>query len=1168
MLIVLTGGELAWDTAGNDFDWSITTAVGKNLQGAFRAEPLYVDLRWARGLDDLTLRNLRFRDAALNLAAAIRGVRKDELDGADVRQMRRNRRLVQAGVTAIAVAACIAIWQAIVATQQRNEATTQRTTAQARRLVAEAQAVLADPLAASESAVQGLLASLALRPSNDDARTALARAVDRLEPQRLASLPWPGRGAMRDLTFSRDGAWLVAVTDAGLVLWSTENGRIEWQQDVPIPEGAVHALLAPDGKHALVVVDRATPTDPRVDVLRVDLASRSVVPSSWERVRDAAVIGERLVVLNDAGAALAAFDAVSGQVLWRATFGAAVQAARLVARQAGNGSSGGPAAMPTMASAMPLAVAPLSAVADMVVVDGTGQVKLGRFGDATLASAAVLPNGARVLTVGESGEVIGVRLRDGRIAVLDTRTGRERWRSADVVGKQATPAIAFAGADRFVLAPGSRGVVLQGLDSEVRVEAEHERRSDWDMAGLSNPERYSAIIRVQASANGEILATAWKDGRVDVWRAGLKARYGAIDAMPRANFEAVARFDHGEALGATVTWAAPPVLELSPSGRLVASQSMGLETNAVGGVVASHPKLRVWDTRTGGEIARFQRRGGMLIRFSPRDDLAVTASRTEQPVLELWRLGAPGAPVQRDRVAVDLTSTNTATPTPAASEDPKLAWMRIASVLATMSLTTDEVWLGSDLQLRSLDTRQRQVSVLEDLAPAFVEARNRTATLVRDLLQREGASLPQRVTQILQGTADMMAQSAAAGAPATPGAPTTGPSFPPAFPLPLAPIAVSADGRRAVVKLGPQLRVHMLDGSRQATVVDSGDEGDIFWQLPGMLSVAPPAVLALSPDGRFVAVSRTSTPAMLDYLRRLAARTAASKTDGAQAKGAKGVTPLAFPREIAVIDLDGREQTATTRADAQILSMQTPLGLVAISDRLLALDREGRRLALEHQEIVQEEGAPPRLQSRIVVRDIASGKSLLETPATPLPSPMDFGARAVLTPPAAAFSPSGRRLVIDTTRPACGMKTMSHPMTMLQMTVPSCPEFATTLAEWDLSSRTRLREVRYEHAPAQVAGGLPPFPGAPERRPASLLMPREDAVERTVVEWPAQPTTGGAASIAVERITERLSLDTADPLIEQACRRLPPTLRTIDAAEWARRLPGETLRVICPGAAP
>ena len=125
ILVVLVGGELQWDRARGDFDWSVTTALHGDLKGRFKEEPLYVDLRWARGRDGLTLRNLGFRDAALSLSATIRGVPKDQLDGADVRQLRRNRWLVRAGVTAIAIFAMAAVWQAIVATQQRDEAVRQ-----------------------------------------------------------------------------------------------------------------------------------------------------------------------------------------------------------------------------------------------------------------------------------------------------------------------------------------------------------------------------------------------------------------------------------------------------------------------------------------------------------------------------------------------------------------------------------------------------------------------------------------------------------------------------------------------------------------------------------------------------------------------------------------------------------------------------------------------------------------------------------------------------------------------------------------------------------------------------------------------------------------------------------------------------------------------------------
>lgn len=126
ILIIVTDSEIVWDEAANDFDWSRTTAIGHALQGKFAHEPLYIDLRWARGTADLRLRNLRFREAVVDAAAPIRGMRKDELDSADTRQLARNRLWVRGGVAMIALAAAVATWQAVVASHERTIAETQR----------------------------------------------------------------------------------------------------------------------------------------------------------------------------------------------------------------------------------------------------------------------------------------------------------------------------------------------------------------------------------------------------------------------------------------------------------------------------------------------------------------------------------------------------------------------------------------------------------------------------------------------------------------------------------------------------------------------------------------------------------------------------------------------------------------------------------------------------------------------------------------------------------------------------------------------------------------------------------------------------------------------------------------------------------------------------------
>jgi hypothetical protein len=48
-LIALTEGEIAWDAAAGNLDWKRTTALPRTLERAFEAEPLWVDLRFARG---------------------------------------------------------------------------------------------------------------------------------------------------------------------------------------------------------------------------------------------------------------------------------------------------------------------------------------------------------------------------------------------------------------------------------------------------------------------------------------------------------------------------------------------------------------------------------------------------------------------------------------------------------------------------------------------------------------------------------------------------------------------------------------------------------------------------------------------------------------------------------------------------------------------------------------------------------------------------------------------------------------------------------------------------------------------------------------------------------------------------------------------------------------
>ena len=129
LFIILTEGELTWNEAFSDFDWNQTTSLPSALRNTFSEEPLYLDLRWARKDEDLSLRNPIFKEAIANIAAPLHGVSKDTLIGEDVRQYKKSRRLMWGAIISLVVlslaagvAAALAIKQSRVAIRERDAA--------------------------------------------------------------------------------------------------------------------------------------------------------------------------------------------------------------------------------------------------------------------------------------------------------------------------------------------------------------------------------------------------------------------------------------------------------------------------------------------------------------------------------------------------------------------------------------------------------------------------------------------------------------------------------------------------------------------------------------------------------------------------------------------------------------------------------------------------------------------------------------------------------------------------------------------------------------------------------------------------------------------------------------------------------------------------------------
>jgi WD40 repeat protein len=234
MLIVLTEGQIEWDDATGDFDWTRTTVLPRaDTQGRFAEIPLYVDLRWAREADKVDAQDPRLRAACLDLAAPVRGIAKDQLDGDDVRQLRRARTLRRAAVSAITVTAAVAVWQAIEANRQRVQAEGERERAVSRQLAAQA-----SEMRVREPVLALLLAAQAeATASTTEAHSTLIRLASTMPLERIVE---------HDLRFSslaaRAGDESLFAGDAGGALWQLQLPTGQWSK---LYEGAGHILSGP-----------------------------------------------------------------------------------------------------------------------------------------------------------------------------------------------------------------------------------------------------------------------------------------------------------------------------------------------------------------------------------------------------------------------------------------------------------------------------------------------------------------------------------------------------------------------------------------------------------------------------------------------------------------------------------------------------------------------------------------------------------------------------------------------------------------------------------------------------------------------------------------------------------------------------------------------------------
>ncbi|NUP77921.1 MAG: TIR domain-containing protein, partial [Nonomuraea sp.] len=287
MLIVVTGGEIAWDHEAGRFDAALTTALPEMLLQGFTEAPLWVDLRSIRTETDLSLGNPAFLDTVATLASALHQRPKDELVGEDVRQHRRARRFRRSswtGLSLLTVAALVgavaAVDSAGVARAQRDRAEAQHRSAVSSLLVARRDQVAAgDPVLAgllaatawtfeqTPEARHGMLASLATpargvvhglgpaRALGPDGEVLAGDRTTRLwDPATRAWTGGPFSETFRSARFGRDGRTLVTLGEDGDVrLWDAATWR-QLGTTFAGPGDVVSALdLSPDGRTLVTV---------------------------------------------------------------------------------------------------------------------------------------------------------------------------------------------------------------------------------------------------------------------------------------------------------------------------------------------------------------------------------------------------------------------------------------------------------------------------------------------------------------------------------------------------------------------------------------------------------------------------------------------------------------------------------------------------------------------------------------------------------------------------------------------------------------------------------------------------------------------------------------------------------------------------------------------------
>jgi WD40 repeat protein len=598
LLVVVTDGSLIWDGAEGELS-PTSTAWNPELRGVFPVEPRYLDMAWARGATGLTLRNARFRDQIATLAAAIRETPKEEIEGEDVRQQRRTRRIVQAVIATLTVLVLLASGLAVVANIQRQQAIRESAIALSRQLAAEGLAIdPTDPVIARRLAV----AAWRVFPTTQAASAMTTLLTEQKQAGILPTTSDPVTG-VTGVTFNPDGNLLASMDGNGTVrFWDPATGQPAGPQ-VPVPAGISSHIAAvafsPDGK-LLAGADSKNGT-----VRLWDLATgrqtgaplHASLPSA-DSTAMAFSPDSKLLAIAD-GSIVRLWDPRTGRPVGAPLHAAGPPTGLVAVAFSPDGkllasTDGTMVLLWDLATGRP-AVAPIHAPGNAT---GVGEV-------------AFSPDGKLLATAGSG---------DGTVRLWDPATGRPVGAPLHA----SSPSVAAGGA---AFSPDGKLLATAGGDGTLRL---------WNpLTGrpVSAPIQAAtgtapAVYKVAFSPDGKLLATAGSDGTVRLWDALTGQPAGEpIHAAPPAPDTATGHYG-----GATA-------VAFSPDGKLLASGTID-------------GTIQLWDPLTGhlaGAPIHAARAGTAMLKLAFSPDGKLLASEDGNGTVRLWDLATSkpvGAPLQ------------------------------------------------------------------------------------------------------------------------------------------------------------------------------------------------------------------------------------------------------------------------------------------------------------------------------------------------------------------------------------------------------------------------------------------------------------------------------------------------------------------------------------------